>query len=61
MTQQEAIQWLIDNNATLNLVNINEYTFFRIAVKNRVFHVSVFLKEDSMKFDFPSAVTFFNS
>lgn len=42
MTQQEAIRWLSTNNAKLSFETINGYNFFRVAVKDRVFLISIF-------------------
>lgn len=60
MTQQEAIRWLSTNNAKLSFETINGYNFFRVAVKDRVFRISIFL-QDEMQCSFIPAVTFFNS
>ncbi len=59
MTNHKAIQWLIKNNAVIKFVTIAGYNFFRIAVKDRVFHISIF--EDEIHCSFGPAVTFFKS
>lgn len=58
MTQQEALQWLIDNGASFSFEIIGNYNYLLITVRNQKFRVSVSL-EDKVRCSFISAVSVF--